>query len=135
MVDAWWGRPILPALPRLFFDHFHDTSLVAETRNELAGFLVGLLSPGRPDEAYIHFVGVAPSARGSGLGTRLYREFFARAAAEGRSTVAAITSPLNEASIAFHRRLGFTVRGPVRDYNGPDAAMIVFHRRVESITD
>ena len=65
--------------------------------------------------------------RGTGLGARLYREFFALAAADGRRTVEAVTSPVNEGSIAFHRRLGFTVRGPVPGYNGPDAAMMVFH--------
>ena len=126
VVDEWWGRPILAALPRLFFDHFHETSLVAERDGELAGFLVGILSPSDPGEAYIHFVGVAPTARGSGLGARLYAEFFARAAADGRRTVEAVTSPVNEASIAFHRRMGFAVRGPVPDHNGPGNAMIVF---------
>jgi ribosomal protein S18 acetylase RimI-like enzyme len=137
VVDDWWGRPILSALPRLFFDHFHPTSLIASDDiasgdgDELAGFLVGLLSAGQPDEAYIHFVGVAPAARGTGLGARLYGEFFARAAAAGRRAVEAITSPVNEGSIAFHRRLGFTVRGPVADYNGPGAAMMVFHRAIQ----
>jgi ribosomal protein S18 acetylase RimI-like enzyme len=127
VVDQWWGRPILAALPRLFFDHFHRTSLVAERDGELIAFLVGILSPSHADEAYIHFVGVAPTMRGTGLGARLYDEFLARAAADGRRTVEAITSPVNEASIAFHRRLGFTVRGPVPAYNGPGAAMIDFH--------
>jgi ribosomal protein S18 acetylase RimI-like enzyme len=130
VVDEWWGRPILPALPRLFFDHFHRTSLVAERDGELAGFLVGILSPSHPDEAYVHFVGVAPATRGTGLGARLYAEFLARAVADGRRTVEAVTSPVNEASIAFHRRLGFTVRGPVPDYNGPGAAMIVFRAEI-----
>jgi ribosomal protein S18 acetylase RimI-like enzyme len=127
VVDEWWGRPILSALPRLFLDHFHRTSLVAERDGGLVGFLVGILSPSHRDAAYIHFVGVAPDTRGTGLGARLYREFFALAAADGRRTVEAVTSPVNEGSIAFHRRLGFTVRGPVPDYNGPDAAMMVFH--------
>ena len=132
VVDDWWGRPILAALPRLFFDHFHRTSLVAQAPGgELAGFLVGLLSPSLPDEAYIHFVGVAPSHRGTGLGRLLYDEFFAWAAAAGRHSVEAITSPVNDGSIAFHRRMGFEVRGPVPDYNGPGVAMMVFHRSVE----
>ena len=30
VADDWWGRPILQVLPRLFLDHFHRTSLVAE---------------------------------------------------------------------------------------------------------
>src|SRR6185369_13159513 len=52
VVDDWWGRPVLPGLPRLFLEHFHRTSLVAEEDGALVGFLVGLLSPSRPDEAY-----------------------------------------------------------------------------------
>ena len=30
VVDEWWGRPIANVLPRLFLDHFHATSLIAE---------------------------------------------------------------------------------------------------------
>jgi hypothetical protein len=40
VVDDWWGRPVHRALPRLFLDHFHDTSFIAErSGGELAGFL------------------------------------------------------------------------------------------------
>ncbi len=130
VVDDWWGRPVLPALPRLFLDHFHHTSLVAESDDapDLAGFLVGLLSPSRPDEAYIHFVGVRPDARGSGLARGLYDRFFTLAREHDRRVVRAVTSPANRASIAFHRRLGFAVDGPVADYNGPGRDLVTFTR-------
>jgi len=42
--------------------------------------------------------------------------------------VSAITSPANTASIAFHRAMGFEVRGPVPDYDGPGLDRIVFER-------
>ncbi|MEV4554618.1 GNAT family N-acetyltransferase [Nonomuraea wenchangensis] len=129
VVDTWWGRPILPSLPRLFLDHFHRTSLIASTgAGELAGFLVGFPSPSAEDEAYIHFVGVSPAARGTGLGRRLYEAFFGIAREHGRQVVKAITSPVNEGSIAFHRRMGFTVRGPHAAYNGPGTTLITFER-------
>jgi hypothetical protein len=68
VVDDWWGHPVHRALPRLFLDHFHDTSFIAErSRGELAGFLVGFGSPAQRDCAYIQFVGVAPEERKSGL--------------------------------------------------------------------
>ena len=68
VVDDWWGgRNMRPLLPRLFLDHFADTSLVVEDDGRLEAFLVGFLSPARPDEAYIHFVGVRPGCRRSGL--------------------------------------------------------------------
>ncbi len=66
-VDAWWGRPVLGALPRLFLDHFHRTSLVIDGPGGPQAFLVGILSPSEPRQAYIHFAGVAPQARRQGL--------------------------------------------------------------------
>lgn len=126
VVDAWWGRPILDVLPRLFLDHFHATSLVAERDGALAGFLVGFLSPSLPREAYVHFVGIAPDLRRTGLARDLYERFFALAAGHGRTVVSAVTSPVNSGSIAFHRRLGFAVAGPVGDYNGPGHDLVTF---------
>lgn len=130
VLDEWWGRPILPVLPRLFLDHFHRTSLVAEGAQGLVGFLVGFLSPSQPDQAYIHFVGVHPRARNNGLARTLYDQFFQLARGHDRRVVRAITSPVNETSIAFHRRLGFTVTGPVGGYNGPGRDVIVFERAI-----
>jgi ribosomal protein S18 acetylase RimI-like enzyme len=131
VMDDWWGRPIQAALPRLFLDHFFRTSLVAEEGDDLAGFLVGILSPSVETDAYIHFVGVDPRLRGSGLARRLYARFFELARADGRSAVRAITSPRNHGSVAFHKAMGFTVTGPVADYNGPSADLILFHRRLD----
>jgi ribosomal protein S18 acetylase RimI-like enzyme len=128
VVDEWWGRSILGSLPRLFLDHFHRTSLIAEGAEGMAAFLVGLVSPSVPDRAHIHFVGVAPDARRGGLARLLYREFYALAAGQGAASVTAITSPVNHGSIAFHRRMGFSVEGPVTDYDGPGKAMMVFRR-------
>jgi GNAT superfamily N-acetyltransferase len=59
-------------LPRLFFEHFTDTSFAAERDGRLVGFLAGFISQSRPGEAYIHFVGVDPAQRGRGLGRLLY---------------------------------------------------------------
>jgi len=51
-------------LPRLFLDHFHATSLVASSDDELVGFLIGFHSASAPHRAYVHFVGVAPAVSG-----------------------------------------------------------------------
>jgi L-amino acid N-acyltransferase YncA len=128
VIDAWWGRPILGSLPRLFLDHFHGTSLVIDGPGGLMAFLIGILSPSQPERAYIHFVGVTPDARGHGLGGALYREFFAFARADGRRVVSAVTAPVNSDSIRFHRSMGFTVTGPVPDYDGPGHDLVVFER-------
>jgi ribosomal protein S18 acetylase RimI-like enzyme len=139
VVDEWWGRSIVGKLPRLFLDHFHDTSFVIEypamprpatPRPVLAAFLVGFMSAAQPQDAYIHFVGVRPDLRTSGLGRQLYEDFFALARDAGRTVVSAITGPVNERSIAFHRRMGFDVRGPVADYDGPGTSLMVFRREL-----
>lgn len=80
VIDGWWdGRQMADMLPRLFFEHFTETSFAAERDGEVVGFLVGFLSQSRLGEAYIHFVGVHPAERGRGLGRQLYQRFFAAA--------------------------------------------------------
>ncbi len=107
-------------LPRLFFVHFEGTSFVVDAEDgQLAGFLIGFLSQTADNEAYIHFVGVDPERRGEGIGTSLYERFFDEARAHGRSVARCVTSPQNEASIAFHRQLGFEVDRVVAGYDGP----------------
>jgi L-amino acid N-acyltransferase YncA len=96
-------------LPRLFFDHFHSTSLVITDGVGIRAFLVGFRSQSQPHIAYIHFVGVEPSNRKQGLGRRLYRQFFDMMTALGCSEVQCITSPANLGSIAFHKQMGFDI--------------------------
>ena len=108
VIDQWWGgRPMAGKLPRLFFEHFTDTSFAAGRDGRLAGFLAGFISQSRPGEAYIHFVGVDPAERGGGLGRLLYEAFFRAAEARGCGLVRAVTSPVNRGSVAFHQRMGF----------------------------
>jgi ribosomal protein S18 acetylase RimI-like enzyme len=130
VLDRWWGRPVSRALPRLFLDHFHATSAIAEADGDLAGFLVGILSPSLPDAAYIHFVGVHPDRRGDGLARTLYERFFALAAADGRTVVRAVTASVNAPSIAFHTAMGFTVSPPIPHYDGDGAPKVLFERRL-----
>jgi GNAT superfamily N-acetyltransferase len=124
VVDDWWGRPVRASLPRLFLDHFWATSRVAEDEYGLAGFLVAFVSPSQPELAYLHFVGVRPDHRRSGLGRALYGEFLAYASSVGCREACAVTAPGNEGSIRFHQRLGFDVSAPIFDYNGAGWAMV-----------
>ena len=130
VVDDWWGRAISKVLSRLFLDHFFGTSLIAEHDGELAGFLIGFLSPSKPQDAYIHFVGVTPAWRRTGLARSLYEQFFDRARDDGRTVVKAITSPQNGTSIAFHRAMGFSASDPIQDYDGPAMDRVVFVREI-----
>ncbi len=108
VIDEWWGgRRMVDMLPKLFFDHFADTSFAAERDGMLVGFLVGFVSQTRNNEAYIHFVGVHPEERMRGLGRQLYERFFEAVRMRGSRTVRAVTAPINLRSMAFHRRMGF----------------------------
>jgi ribosomal protein S18 acetylase RimI-like enzyme len=128
VIDEWWGgRQMAAMLPKLFFVHFRDTSFVAEDGGELAGFLCGFRSQTFADEAYVHFVGVDPQRRGSGLGRELYERFFQAVAP--RSVVRAVTSPVNERSIEFHRAIGFEVERVDEDYDGRGESRVLLVRR------
>ncbi|WP_199429130.1 GNAT family N-acetyltransferase [Qaidamihabitans albus] len=146
-IQTWWGdsrspeqaRELALLLPRLFVEHFSGTSLVAEDGGDMAGFLIGFHSADDPVLAYVHFVGIDPRRRHDGLARRLYETFFTAAAAAGRRRVGAVTSPANHGSIAFHRRMGFTLKPgdtmvdgvPVhRDYDGPGQDRVVFVREL-----
>lgn len=128
VINDWWGRPILGSLPRLFLDLFWRTSLVIDGADGPDAFLIGILSPSEPGEAYIHFVGVAPQARRLGYARLLYAEFFLLARADGRRRVSAITAAVNQRSADFHRAMGFSITGPVAAYNGSGQDMLVFDR-------
>jgi len=108
VVDAWWGgRPVRHLLPKLFFEHFTNTSFAVPSENGLSGFLIGFQSQAFPSVAYIHLVGVSPEARGQGIGRSMHSAFFAKVRQLGCTQVRCITSPVNVASVAFHRALGF----------------------------
>ncbi|WP_202972009.1 GNAT family N-acetyltransferase [Moorena producens] len=76
IIDEWWGgRKMSDMLPKLFFVHFCETSFIAETDQEITGFLIGFLSQTYSDEAYIHFLGVHPKFIKQGIGRLLYEQF------------------------------------------------------------
>jgi ribosomal protein S18 acetylase RimI-like enzyme len=135
MKDWWGGRDLTPMLPKLFLDHFCDTSFIIEKEEDLIAFLIGFLSPSRPREGYIHFVGVHPNYRGIGLGEFLYHRFFNSCKKNHRDTIRACTSPVNKGSIAFHTKVGFSIskgNGDIDgiqvslDYNGPGDLKVLF---------
>lgn len=145
VLDRWWGglggdegsRQRALLLPKLMFQHFTGSSFLVTADRGIAAFLIGFLSPSRPAESYIHFVGVDPAERGKGLGAALYERFFAYSRANGREVVRAITSPVNKASHAFHTRMGFvTEPGPKEvgglpvqpDYDGPGLDRLSFRK-------
>jgi GNAT superfamily N-acetyltransferase len=109
LIDEWWGgRRRHELLPRLWFQHFTGTSLIAETEaGRLAGFLVGFRSPDHPDEAYVHMVATDPNLRGRGIGRGLYERFFDEMRELGARRVKAVSWPGDRGAVAFHMAMGF----------------------------
>lgn len=140
-VDAWSrGRFAGVALPRSFFAHFADTSLLAFEGGELSGVLVGFRSQALPEVAYVHFVAIAPGRRRQGLGRALYQRFFERVRVLGCREVQSIAPPVNSSLIAFHRQLGFQVVegggfscgiAVCPDYAGPGQHRVLFRRALD----
>lgn len=105
----------------------------------IAGFLSGFVSQSRPDQAYVHFVGVEPN-RKSGIGKRLYECFFEEVSQRGCCRVSCVSSPANRPSIAFHLRMGFipdpsesrTEDGVpfVPNYDGSTLPRVVFSKQI-----
>jgi len=101
-VSQWWGdapdgaaaRARSALIPRLFLQHFNNTSLLLEDGPNLVGFLIGFLSPSRASEAYIHFVAINPAYQRRGLDAELYQRFFSLARHNDRVTIRCITSPV-----------------------------------------
>src|SRR5262245_7625685 len=130
VVNEWWGgRDMAPMLPRLFFVHFEGTSFVAgDGTTRLVGFIRGFLSETHADEAYVHSLGVDPDFREAGVGRALYGRFFDAARAAGRSVVRCVTASENEASVAFHTRLGFEVDRVEENYDGLGGSRVLMRR-------
>lgn len=140
LIDQWWdGRKMAYMLPKLFFTQFTDTSFVVEENGNRVGFLIGFFSQSNEKEGYIHFVGVDPEYRQNHIGKTLYEAFFAKVKAANRSKVTCITSPVNQTSIAYHLKMGFTIKtgdkevngvSVTADYDGPEQDRVLFEKEL-----
>jgi ribosomal protein S18 acetylase RimI-like enzyme len=119
VLDEWWGgRKMSDMLPRLFFEHFCETSFILEEDGRIVAFLIGFFSQSRSKEAYIHFVGVHPQYRKRGFGRKLYKCFYTIMRQNHRSGIRCVTSPINMGSIAFHTQMGFLIEPGEAELNG-----------------
>lgn len=124
IIDNWWGgRHMADMLPKLFFQHFQDTSFIAEQDGQIIGFLIGLVSQTIPTEAYVHFIGVHPDYRKDGVAKSLYQMFFEKVREKGCDVVRCVTSPINKTSIAFHTRMGFQIEKGTGEVDGVPVTM------------
>ncbi len=142
VLDDWWGKCGGEAGSASARCCCRDcSSSTSPTRASSSNAPTGGSSPfssaSDPGTAYIHFVGVDPNLRRTGLGATLYGKFFRQVTARGADTVKCVTSPGNTNSVAFHTGLGFRVDPsatlkngiPVQlDYDGPGLHRVTFTR-------
>jgi len=140
-IGRWWDTPNRAMLgllmPRLFFQFFTGTSWIVDNEEgEIGAFLIGFRSQDDPQVCYIHFVGVDPDLRRTGIARQLYLLFFETMKDLGCSQVRAITGSFNRRSQAFHAALGFEAHGDREidgvlaypDYDGPGEPRVAFSR-------
>jgi predicted GNAT superfamily acetyltransferase len=95
MPEWWGGRDLSSSVLKIFFIHFNHSTFIAEIGDEMIGFLVGFMSQSEAKVGYIHFAGVHPKFRKSGICCRLYEKFYGICIANDRSIVKSCTSPVN----------------------------------------
>ena len=144
VVDEWWGgrrmrrhapAPVVPAFRRDVVDRRESGE------GRLVGFLVGFVSPDRPDEAYVHMIGdepEPPKARPrSGAVRAILRGRRGRAAHDGSAAVDLAGQP--DLGRGSTRRMGFrpddgpgtqTLYGTraYPDYDGEGEDRVLFSR-------
>jgi ribosomal protein S18 acetylase RimI-like enzyme len=140
VMPGWWnGRDLSSSVLKVFFIHFNNTIYIAEIDDKLVGFLIGFMSQTDEKAGYIHFAGVHPQFRKTGIGRRLYEKFYGACQTNGRSIVKSCTSPVNKLSIKFHQKMGFEIEsGDGRiddvavtlDFFGKDRPMVLFNKTI-----
>lgn len=131
-------RPVTVAERREWFERFSVTGpfrlLVARRGSEVLGYAAS--NPYREHEGFRETVEVSIAldavSRGKGVGTALYAELFGCLTDEPvHVALAGIVLP-NEASVALHRKLGFTEVGVFHEYavkNGRYLSSVWMERR------
>jgi phosphinothricin acetyltransferase len=115
-------RPVSADERRHWFGQFSDAGLyrllVAQRGNRVLGYACSHRY--RDHEAFRETVEVSialdASSRGQGVGTSLYRELFDCLAHEPVHVALAGIALPNDASVALHRKFGFTEAGTFREY-------------------
>jgi predicted GNAT superfamily acetyltransferase len=125
----------------IMVDQFRNTCFIAEDRGEMIGYLLGLRSQTRPEEAYIHLVQVAPRLRGNGIGRRLFKQFQSVVKDMGCTKIVAVSKPENNFCNSYHKSMGFSIVEnantieigdvkAIKDFNGPGKHMVLWNKNI-----
>ena len=84
--------------------HFQEFCFVAEKKNELIGYISGLVSNRKDNTAFIWQIGVTPEYRGTGLSQKLLYHFFDSVQKNHIKYVQVSIDPKNIASLKCFRK-------------------------------
>jgi L-2,4-diaminobutyric acid acetyltransferase len=102
---------------------FADTCIVAEDAGRLAGFVIGYRPPPRPDTVFVWQIGVAPDARGLGLGGRILDALLEADACAGVRFLDTNVTPSNAASRAMFHALARRLDAGVEELEGFESTL------------
>jgi len=102
---------------------FADTSIVAERAGRIDGFVLGYRPPPRPDTVFVWQIGVAPHARGRGLGSLVLDRLLQSEACENVRFLEANVTPSNRASRALFEALARRLRAPIEELEGFESSL------------
>ena len=124
--DRFWDTDTRELHHPVWFHQFGGFGALAMSRDgEDVGYVLGVVTADRL--AYLHLLAVRDDHRRAGLGRRLARWFDELALSTGARVVQAVTSPGNEAALAFHTGLGASTHLS-RDHAGSGADRVVLTR-------
>lgn len=95
--------------------HFSATSVAAECRGEIVGFISGYVQQDNPDTLFIWQVAVSEKARGQGLASRMLQNILSRQVKDSIRYIETTITPDNRASWALFKRLAKALDAELND--------------------
>lgn len=89
----------------LLCSHFRETCIIAETDNELSGFITAYITPEDETTLFIWQIGIAEHARNQGLAKHMILDLLQKDICRNIRQIQATVSPSNIASLALFRSL------------------------------
>ena len=137
-ISQFWGSDrTLNTHHPMFIHEFGDTAFVIKDNGSVVAYLFGFLSQTQKT-GYVHLIGVRHSFQNKGLGTLLYCHFATYVKDRGYTKLKAITTPTNNLSIAFHKKIGMKLLGTknedgievIKNYSAPGQDRVVFEKDI-----
>lgn len=103
---------------------------VARLGDEAAGFAWYIPRAGFGLSGYLKLLGVAPEARGHGVGAALLAHAEQQTIDDGQADLILLVSAFNEAAQRFYRRCGYREVGRLEGYVVPGIDELIYRKRL-----